>query len=140
MNHDLLVAGGALFAAHEGVFRSIDGGITFKPVALPEKELVISSLALDASGTLWAGGETYEGEGTVLFGKPDGSPLKAAKGAFGRITVVAKSRHGALVGDRDGHVWIAKAGAARRTSLEAGALVRVLYETASGVILAVAER
>lgn len=141
-NEGLLVVDGALIACGDaGVVRSNDGGVTYKPLSLPEANLSIGGLALGRDGMVWAAGETFTGTGVVLYGKPSGMSLKRVEGNIGRATAIAPRREGGVwVGDWDGRVWVVSGDSAVATSLRGDARIRAICELASGTVLALVER
>lgn len=131
----LLHAGPTLWACGSaGLSRSEDGGETFEPVPLPQKGTMVA-LARDSEGGLWVGGG-IPGGGALFHRGPRAARFTTVKGPSTKVTCLAQTSKGIVVGDRDGALWVASRGKAQRLH-DAKREVRTVFETDNGTLLVV---
>lgn len=114
-------------AASGGIWKSIDGGDTFKPVWKKTKTQAMGALAIASNGTLYAGtGEANPGGGSITYGGTGVYRSTNGGKSWKNVGLKGSSRIGRIAIDPKNpkHVYVAVAG-----NLFQPGGVRGLYET-----------
>jgi hypothetical protein len=115
----LAVGGGAIYAgsAAGGVFRSLDNGATWTPIADGLPAMSVGVLSLDSTGALWlatgdgtTGGGTYAGNGVWVNSSPASSSIWTRVGAAAGSLTESNAVEGTIIRGmviNGGTVWVA---------------------------------